>query len=133
MCSLVKCFGCFNLLHAIICPMHTPAGKECPYFYGDYYRGRNHEECRLLPEWQPKLCITCPVPGIHLANACKYMTLTAEVRRPFFVFPPEVQISAYCKKSQKAVTEPHIGCGECHMLPKIFTGESLDPHNNASD
>ena len=28
--------------------MKTPAGTECKYFYGDYYRGRNHEECRLL-------------------------------------------------------------------------------------
>ena len=28
--------------------MRTPAGTECPYFYGDYFRGRNLEECRLL-------------------------------------------------------------------------------------
>ena len=23
--------------------MRTPAGTECPYFYGDYFRGRNVE------------------------------------------------------------------------------------------
>ena len=33
--------------------MRTPAGKECQYFYGDYYRGRNQEECRLLSDATP--------------------------------------------------------------------------------
>ena len=30
--------------------MRTPAGKECKYFYGNYFRGRKTEECRLLRE-----------------------------------------------------------------------------------
>ena len=38
--------------------MKTPAGKECKFFYGDYYRGRQHEECRLLKDhglsWTPE-------------------------------------------------------------------------------
>ena len=34
--------------------MRTPAGTECQYFYGDYRRGRNHEECRLLDEAVPR-------------------------------------------------------------------------------
>ncbi|MBC8332213.1 MAG: hypothetical protein H8E28_09560 [Anaerolineae bacterium] len=113
--------------------MRTPAGKECPYFYGDYYRGRNREECRLLENWQSKLCNTCPVPGIHLANACQHMVLNATVVRPFFILPPEVQISAYCKKTEQAVAEPQIGCGKCHSLPEIFTGDSFDPNTHASD
>ena len=33
--------------------MQTPAGQECRYFYGDYYRGRNHEECRLIAATSP--------------------------------------------------------------------------------
>jgi len=44
--------------------MKTPAGKECPHFYGDYYRGRNTEECRLLKaqgeHWTRDLCTACP-------------------------------------------------------------------------
>ena len=28
--------------------MKTPAGKECKYFYGNYYRGAHQEECRLI-------------------------------------------------------------------------------------
>jgi len=106
--------------------MKTPAGVECRYFYGDYHRGRNIEECRLLKEshppqtWQPKLCFTCPVPGILRANACEYLQLNAEVFRPFFILAPRVKVSAYCSKSKQLVDEPHIGCGQCHDIPDVF-------------
>jgi hypothetical protein len=112
--------------------MKTPAGNECKYFYGDYRRGRHFEECRLLrPEqnWTPSLCFRCPVPEINLANDCEYMQLTPIVKRRFLVGRPEVQISAYCKKCDCPVEEPHIGCGQCHPLPDIFviTDDQPDP------
>lgn len=111
--------------------MRTPAGKECRYFYGDYYRGRNHEECRLLSDaglnWQPRLCATCPVPGILQANACEHMVLKPQLHRPFLILPAQVKISAFCTKSRQAVEKPQIGCGLCHPLPPIFTGDSGDP------
>jgi hypothetical protein len=102
--------------------MKTPAGTECPYFYGDYFRGRNLQECRLLKvagqQWTPDLCNTCPVPGIARANACEYLRLNATVGRPLTaIFQRRVQIAPYCEKSKKNVTEPHVGCGECHALP----------------
>jgi hypothetical protein len=105
--------------------MKTPAGKECPYFYGDYYRGRNVEECRLLKAqgeiWTPDLCNTCPVPSIALANSCQHMKLKAKVARPISaIFQRRVQVSAYCEKTERDVTEPQIGCGECHELPFKF-------------
>ena len=28
--------------------MRTPAGKECRFYYQDYNRGRNVQECRLI-------------------------------------------------------------------------------------
>lgn len=105
--------------------MKTPYGIECKYFYGDYYRGRNHEECRLLNEssqkWQPGLCKTCPVPAILRANACEYMSMTAKVSRSALtLFQPRVQVSTFCNKTQRNVAEPQIGCGECHpIFPKI--------------
>ena len=80
--------------------MKTPAGVECPYFYGDYHRGRSHEECRLLNaahpplEWQPSMCATCPVPGIKRANTCEEMNLIPEVYRPFFILKPRVRVTA---------------------------------------
>ena len=109
--------------------MRTPAGKECRYFYGNYFRGRNIEECRLLEEsnppqaWKPGLCETCPVPDILMANGCEHMVLEGKVHRPFLIGKPEIQIHAYCKKSSQRVSEPHIGCGECHSLPTVFIGE----------
>jgi hypothetical protein len=120
-------------IHAIIHAMQTPAGQECQYFYGDYYRGRNREECRLLAasspssNWSSDLCFTCPVPGIIQANACQSMELNGTVHRPFPFIKRRVKITAYCTKCQCDVAEPHVGCGQCHILPSIFSGAPIDP------
>lgn len=106
--------------------MRTPDGLECQYFYGNYYRGAFHEECRLLEgkadeeKWDSSLCITCPVPGILRANSCPTMELLAEIKPRFLVFGKEMQISAWCTKSKQAVKEPEIGCGQCHPIPEVF-------------
>lgn len=110
--------------------MKTPAGKECSYFHGDYYRGRSREECRLLQaadqRWTPGLCKTCPVPGIQQANACEHLQLSGSVNRPLqAAFQRRVQVTAWCSKTRRAVSEPHVGCGECHPLP--FTFEVKEP------
>jgi len=100
--------------------MRTPAGFECQYFYGNYYRGRHEEECRLIGEvpaphnWTPDLCKTCPVPAINRANACQHMVLHVEVSNLFLGLRKRVKISAYCVKSERNVAEPEIGCGLCH-------------------
>jgi hypothetical protein len=107
--------------------MLNPAGSQCDFFYGDYYRGRNREECRLLKEsgnpysWKPSLCFSCPVPEILRANACKEMILRGEIYRPFPYIHKQVKVTAYCTKSESSVSEPKIGCGLCHPLPSIFT------------
>jgi hypothetical protein len=107
--------------------MRTPAGKECRYFYGDYYRGRNQEECRLLQSasltWNPELCKDCPVPDILLANACPNLILQPQLERPFPFLKQRVKVKTYCTQTSRAGFDPHIGCGECHPLPPIFTGE----------
>jgi len=105
--------------------MKTPAGRECPHFYGDYYRGRNVEECRLLRAqgqvWTPDLCRTCPVPEIARANSCQFMKLELIIARPLAaLFQRRVQVNAYCERSERNVLEPQIGCGECHALPFNF-------------
>lgn len=115
--------------------MQTPAGKECRYFYGDYYRGREHEECRLLLDttdvWFPELCSKCPVPDILLANACEHMRFDPSLRRPFFILRPEIHIDTYCSKCQCDVNEPRIGCGQCHQLPDSFIVAPNDPDTSA--
>ncbi|MDK1080143.1 MAG: hypothetical protein QGM50_00220 [Anaerolineae bacterium] len=105
--------------------MRTPAGKECKYFYGDYHRGRNFEECRLLnaagQRWSADLCKSCPVPNIQMANACEFLQIRAIVTRPFSAaFQRRVQVTSSCDKTKRRVDKPHIGCGECHTLPFIF-------------
>lgn len=103
--------------------MKTPAGRECPYFYGDYRRGRKAEECRLIDanpqggQWRPARCQTCPVPRIILANACPHLTLKARVANRWLGFVQQVEISASCRKMQTDVPEPEIGCGHCHEIP----------------
>ncbi|MFQ5616472.1 MAG: hypothetical protein ACE5GO_08440 [Anaerolineales bacterium] len=113
--------------------MRTPAGRECPYFYGDYYRGRHREECRLLeysaPEqrWTPDLCSTCPVPDVTLANSCEHQRLTAQIKRPLFLFKRRIVIEAHCTKHLCDVDDPHIGCGQCHPNIQFIIGENSDP------
>ena len=107
--------------------MRTPAGKECRYFYGDYYRGRNQEECRLLElaslSWKPELCSTCPVPDILMANACPHMILEPKLERPFPFIKQQVKVKTFCTKTLRDNFDPHIGCGECHELPFPLDGE----------
>jgi hypothetical protein len=103
--------------------MRTPAGKECSYYYQDFYRGLSRMECRLLgPKggWEPKLCETCPVPGIQLANGCEEMTLRGEVKKGIFGLNRRVRVTAYCRKVNHIVSNPYIGCEECHQGLKEF-------------
>lgn len=107
--------------------MRTPSGVECSYFYGNYFRGRQDEECRLIGNepapnnWTPSLCASCPVPGILLANACLDLVLQGNVNKGFLGFKKQVEVTAFCTKTQRDVSEPAIGCGECHPLPAVFT------------
>lgn len=107
--------------------MKTHYGKECKYFYGDYYRGRTMEECRLLqqnPEsgpWRPALCQTCPVPDILSANACPNLALRARVEKSFLGLMQQVHIEAACREHRVDVKNPKVGCGHCHEF-KARTG-----------
>jgi hypothetical protein len=100
--------------------MITPAGTECRYYYADYFRGRDRQECRLIdqnPEserWQPELCKSCPVPGILRANACSNLVLEARVKKGFLGLSRQVKVSAVCSKYLVEVDQPHVGCGHCH-------------------
>jgi hypothetical protein len=105
--------------------MRTPSGNECPWFFGDYFRGKNVEECRLLDaagqRWSRELCVACPVPGIARANACEHLKLLPTIGRPLeALFRRRVQIAAYCSKAKQSVAEAQIGCGQCHALPGAF-------------
>lgn len=100
--------------------MLTPAGQECPYYFEDFHRGRNRQECRLIDQtpnggtWSPELCAKCPVPRIVMANACSNLVLEARVKSGFLGMGKGVEISASCIETLEPVVEPEIGCGHCH-------------------
>ncbi len=104
--------------------MRTPFGFDCPHFYGDYYRGRSREECRLIvntasQQWKVELCKSCPVPAITRSNNCENMSLYATIKKGF-LSKPHVEVTAYCSKSQSEVKVPALGCELCHQdLPLI--------------
>lgn len=100
--------------------MITPAGVECRYYYADYYRGWERQECRLIAQnrkselWQPTLCKTCPVPGILRANACPNLVLEGRVERRLLGLARRVVVEAACSRYLVEVPEPQVGCGHCH-------------------
>ena len=100
--------------------MRTPAGQECPHYYADFHRGRNHQECRLVdptgPRWQPADCGRCAVPRILLANACPHLRLEATIRPGLLGLGRRVALRATCQRSGVDVREPEIGCGHCHEM-----------------
>jgi len=106
--------------------MRTPAGFECKFFYANYYRGRNHEECRLIAlnpaseKWTPGLCRDCPVPRLVRANACPHLVLEAKVIKTWLGLGRKVAVSASCTKTLQDVREPEVGCGQCHANLGVF-------------
>jgi hypothetical protein len=100
--------------------MITPAGVECRYYYADYHRGRDRQECRLLDQnpqsehWRPELCKSCPVPGILRANACPNLVLEGRVEKRLLGLKRQVAATGVCAKHLLEVTEPKVGCGHCH-------------------
>ena len=109
--------------------MRTPAGTECPYFYGDYYRGRSIEECRLISDnpsagmWTRDFCSVCPVPRITRANACEFMVLTPAIHKGILGVGKKVTVTAYCRKADSEVKVPEVGCGICHPLSNFASNE----------
>ena len=99
--------------------MRTPAGTVCRFYYEDFNRGRDIQECRLLARsagplaWMPDLCATCPVPQIGMANACLNMVLEARVGRRWLLLK-QVKVQAYCTRTRQQVDDPYVGCGHCH-------------------
>ena len=99
--------------------MKTPAGRECHYYYEDFHRGRNRQECRLLlhatrqAAWRPTDCARCPVPDILWANASPDLHLTATVNTGFLGIGRHVSVTAICKKHERIIEDPYVGCHQC--------------------
>lgn len=100
--------------------MRTPAGQECRFYYENFHRGRDIQECRLIqanpnsPEWRPRDCSNCPVPEILRANNDPNLVMEGTVKRGFLgLGGRKVEITAYCSKHLVDVPNPHAGCPIC--------------------
>jgi hypothetical protein len=100
--------------------MRTPAGKDCKFYYADYNRGRNVQECRLIaanPDsllWRPQLCALCPVPEILNANASPTLEFQLTVKPRLLGLGRRVEVQASCGKHRVALADPFVGCPDCH-------------------
>jgi hypothetical protein len=91
---------------------------NCRYFYGDYFRGKNVEECRLLEAnrdnpipWKRKHCDTCPVPEVLIASNSRSLQFEAEVRRKLLRERVEITF-AVCTKHLEELSDP-LHCPKC--------------------
>jgi hypothetical protein len=111
--------------------MRTPAGTECPYYFEDFHRGRDRQECRLIDRtpnggnWTPELCDKCPVPRIAMANACPNLVLEARAKSGFLgLVGRRVETGASCVHIGEVVEVPEIGCGHCHEFFEFPVADS---------
>lgn len=99
--------------------MRTPAGTECRYYYEDFHRGRNIQECRIPkhPEsslWRPTDCAKCPVPQILQANASPNLELMLNIKQTWLGFGRKLEVTASCVLHEIPIEDPFTGCPRCN-------------------
>ncbi len=100
--------------------MRTPAGKECKFYYADFNRGRNLQECRLIKSnpdslpWQTSTCTQCPIPDILYANSSPNLDLQLSIRPRLLGLGRKLHVEASCLKHRVAVSDPYVGCPQCN-------------------
>jgi hypothetical protein len=101
--------------------MILPDGRDCKFFYANYYRGRNFEECRALTsqedkrEWKIAFCDACPLPDYLRNNSCENIVYSVFVAKS--LFKKKIKVKAWCQLVHEPVDDPNIGCGHCHRTP----------------
>ena len=95
--------------------MRTPDGRECRYYYQDFHRGRDVQECRLEQEnpnsakWIPDDCRRCPVPEILRANNDPDMKLILTIHSGFMGFFRRLDVTAVSRTDGKPIADPYVG------------------------
>ena len=101
--------------------MQNLAGRECHFYYEDYHRGNDVQECRLIDNnvesapWKPKDCATCPVPSILQANSSPDLVLKGSVAKGFLGINRHVHVDAFCSLHLIDVPKPQVGCPQCAL------------------
>ena len=101
--------------------MRTPDGTECRFYYEDFHRGRQTQECRLIERsrrngdslaWAPDLCEKCSVPAVLRANGSKELRLNLSVQKRFGLFR-SLKLVTRCAAHDEIIDEPMRGCARC--------------------
>lgn len=121
--------------------MRTPAGKECKFYYADYNRGRNLQECRQIkanPEslpWHPNYCAMCPIPDILNANSSPNLDLKLTVKARLLGLGRRMDVQASCLKHRVEVSDPYVGCPQCNAerpgLDAFFKALDKNEHDES--
>ena len=89
---------------------------NCPYYYEDYFRGRETTACRLIERnprsrpWKRSLCDACPVPKILTETTCAHLALEATVVKKLLW--ERVDVYAVCTKHRLELKDPRV-CPQC--------------------
>ncbi len=91
---------------------------DCPYYFADYFRGRETEKCRLIERnpqnrrpWHRSLCDSCPVPGILRQSTCRHLAIEASVQRRLGLLD-RVSVYAICTEHVEELRDPKH-CAQC--------------------
>ncbi len=94
----------------------THRRPNCPYYYEDYFRGRETLACRLIERnpksrpWKPSLCQTCPVPDILAQTRVSDLALEVTVVKK--LWRERVEVFAVCTRHLRRLEDPLV-CPEC--------------------
>ncbi|GAB1422096.1 hypothetical protein MASR2M15_23070 [Anaerolineales bacterium] len=119
--------------------MRTPSGRECKFYYEDFNRGRNKQECRLVkgnPDskaWRVSDCAACPIPNILSANASPDMGLKLSIKSGFMGLGRKYEVQAICLKHGEVIEDPYVGCTQEHQQGLDLFRQALDNNDNKSD
>ncbi len=100
--------------------MRTPDGKDCRFYYQDFHRGRDVQECRLIKgnvdslPWRPQYCVRCTVPMILNANSSPNMELKLTVTPVALGLGRKLVVTAHCVKHDIKIEDPMVGCQQCN-------------------
>lgn len=98
--------------------MKTPAGMDCAFYYEDFRRGAEVQECRAeraprSAEWRPCDCGRCAVPRILVANGSALLRLVIDIRPGVLGVGRRVDVTASCAR-HGAIADPYVGCPVCN-------------------
>jgi hypothetical protein len=101
--------------------MVNPSGAECAFYYEDFQRGSDRQECRAAKNprsavWQPSDCKNCPVPAILAANGSPYLELSIFINPRKLIIGRRVTAEAWCSLHGPIDGDPHVGCPECNAV-----------------